>query len=192
MESPKAFLPFGPELMLPRVVRLLQQAVESVVVAAGPDQAVPPLPPQVHLVRDRRRGCGPLAGIEAGLRAIQRRAQAAFVTGCDLPLLEPAFVRRVVELAAGYGIAVPYIDGLYQPLAAVYHTDVLPHVESLLAAGQLRPSLLFDLVRTRKIEARELVDCDPHLRSLSNVNSPADYRKALQEAGFPPQGPQKQ
>ena len=44
MGKPKAWLPFGGELMLPRVVRILRTVVAPVVVVAAPDQDLPPLP----------------------------------------------------------------------------------------------------------------------------------------------------
>ena len=44
MGRPKAWLPFGRELMLPRVVRLLGEAVGPVAVVAAPGQDLPPLP----------------------------------------------------------------------------------------------------------------------------------------------------
>jgi len=52
MGRDKATLPFGPELMLQRVVRLLGEAVEEIVVVAAPSQELPPLPDSVHIVRD--------------------------------------------------------------------------------------------------------------------------------------------
>lgn len=188
MMSRKEFLPFGPERMLQRVVRLLGEAIRPVLVAAGATQEVPALPPEVEVVRDRHPDCGPLAGLEAALLAIQRPVEAVFMSACDVPFLKPAIVRRIVELAPARGISVPHLGGVDQPLAAVYHVEILPHVQSLLTSGQLCPLLLFDLVPTRRVEAKELVDCDPDLQSLCNVNSPGDYQRALAVAGFAPQG----
>jgi molybdopterin-guanine dinucleotide biosynthesis protein A len=101
-----------------------------------------------------------------------------------VPLLVPALVGRLVELSAGYQVAVPHVNGFDEPLAAVYRTSVLPQVESLLAAGRLRPAFLFERVRTRRVTAEELADVDPDLASLANVNTPADYRAALARAGL--------
>ena len=47
-----------------------------------------------RLWRDRLPDRGPLEGIAAGLRALGKRVEAAYVTGCDVPLLVPGFVRR--------------------------------------------------------------------------------------------------
>src|SRR6516162_8765549 len=75
MGRPKAWLPFGDELLLPRVVRLLRQAVDPVVVVAAPDQDVPPLPDGVAVVRDEAKGRGPLQGLAAGLAALRGQAE---------------------------------------------------------------------------------------------------------------------
>src|SRR5262245_64236372 len=87
MGSSKALLPFGPELMLQRVVRLLSQVVSPIVVVAAPGQEIPPLPADVILTRDEREGRGPLEGLLAGLTAIAPHADAAYATSCDVPLL---------------------------------------------------------------------------------------------------------
>ena len=41
-----------------------------------------------------------------------------------------------------------------------------------------------EAVRTRVVEAEELRAADPELRTLRNLNTPEDYRSALDEA-FP-------
>src|SRR5438132_3807114 len=66
----KATLPFGPELMLQRVVRLLGSVVQPIVVVAAPGQQLPPLADDVLLARDEHEARGPLEGLFAGLSAI--------------------------------------------------------------------------------------------------------------------------
>jgi hypothetical protein len=62
MGVPKLSLPFGPELMLQRVVRLLSTVVDPIIVVAAPGQELPPLDPSVAIIRDRREARGPLEG----------------------------------------------------------------------------------------------------------------------------------
>jgi molybdopterin-guanine dinucleotide biosynthesis protein A len=154
------------------------------VVCAAPGQTLPDLPSTVHAVRDRQENRGPLEGLAMGLAALSDRADGAFVTACDVPLLVPAFVRRMLHLAAGYDIAVPHVEGFDEPLAAIYRTSVLSHVERLLATDRLRPAYLFDTVRTRRVTVEELRDVDPDLDTLFNVNTPDDYHTALRRAGI--------
>src|SRR5687768_17865428 len=96
MGTLKAWLPFGDELMLPRVVRLVREAVETVVVVAAPGQDVPPLPADVRVVRDEIEGRGQLGGLAAGLAALEGEADALYWSSCDVPMLKPEFVRCVI------------------------------------------------------------------------------------------------
>ena len=55
MGIPKATLPFGEEVMLTRVLRLLGEVVDPLLVVAAPAQQLPPLGDEVLVVRDRGR-----------------------------------------------------------------------------------------------------------------------------------------
>jgi molybdopterin-guanine dinucleotide biosynthesis protein A len=184
MGVPKATLPFGSETMLQRVVRLLGTVVSPMVIVAAKEQVLPELPAGVIVTRDEREQRGPLEGLRAGLKALPSSIDAAYVTSCDVPLLEPAFVTRMIEVMSDHDIAVMEIDGFPHPLSAIYKRDVLPKVEALLEQDRLRPVFLFDAVRTRKVRPEEMVSADPELRTLRNLNTPEDYARALADAGF--------
>ena len=177
----KALLPFGPETMLQRVVRLLGTAVSPIGAVAARDQELPALPAAVIVARDEREARGPLEGLRAGLKALPESVGAAYVTSCDVPLLEPAFVEHLLALLGDHDIAVMEIDGFTHPLSAVYRRAVLPQVESLLAQDRLRPVFLFDAVRTRRVSPDEMRGADPDLRTLRNLNTREDYEAALRE-----------
>ena len=185
MGVPKATLPFGAETMLQRVVRLLGEVVSPISVVAAREQALPALPDTISVVRDEREAHGPLEGIRAGLSALPATIDAAYITSCDVPLLVPAFVARMAELMGDHDVAVMEIDGFPHPLSAIYRRKTLPHVESLLAGGRLRPVFLFDAVRTRRVAPEEMTVVDPELRTLRNLNTQEDYRAALADAGLP-------
>lgn len=181
MGRPKAWLPFGNQLMLPRVVRLLGEVVSPIVVVAAPGQDVPSLPPQIEIIRDPERERGPLQGLAAGLEALRGRADAAYVSSCDVPFLRPAFVRRLIELLDDFAICVPEVGDRRHPLAAVYRIEAAAVAERLLDANRLRPAFLFEEMPTRIVCPEELADVDPTFQSLRNVNEPAEYEAALQE-----------
>jgi molybdopterin-guanine dinucleotide biosynthesis protein A len=183
MGASKALLPFGPETMLQRVVRILAEVASPIVVVAAVDQPLPELPRQVIIARDEQEGRGPLEGLRAGLKALPTDVEVAYVTSCDVPLLEPAFVREMLNLANGFDIAVMEIDGFPHPLSAVYRRSVLTDVEDLLATNRLRPVFLFEQVKTRRVRPDEIT-ADPELRTLRNLNTRKDYEQALADAGF--------
>jgi molybdopterin-guanine dinucleotide biosynthesis protein A len=187
MGRDKATLPFGPELMLQRVVRLLGEtaAGDDLVVVAAPNQLLPAVPRDVLVVRDTREFRGPLEGLASGLRALVDRVDAVYATACDVPLLVPAFVDHMFQVLEDFDIAVPF-DGHHHPLAAVYRTTVLPQIQELLDADRLRPRFLFDEVRTREIPVDDLRAVDPQLSTLENLNYEENYLNALKSAGLAP------
>ena len=189
MGRPKAWLPFGDEVLLQRVVRILMECVTPVLVVAGPSQELPSLPPNVLLARDDEEYLGPLNGLATGLGALAGRADLAYLSSCDVPLLRPAFVRRVVAGLGDADVCVPEVGGFKHPLAAAYRCSVLPAVRAFLAADQLRPVYLFDAVPTRLLNEAAFRDVDPDLMSLRNVNTPKEYAAALRDAGYASDGP---
>ncbi len=188
MGEPKAWLPFGEELLLPRVARILSEAVEPMVIVAAQGQSLPACPGQPLIVCDEHPERGPLEGLRAGLKALAPLADAAYVTSVDAPLLVPAFVRHMIAQLGEADVVVPVEmhaeRPLYHPLAAVYRTRVLSMVEHLLAADQLRLTGLFDAIATKAVPVETLRAVDPTLDSLRNLNTPADYQAALVAAGL--------
>jgi molybdopterin-guanine dinucleotide biosynthesis protein A len=182
MGRPKAWLPFGDELMLPRVVRLLGEAVAPVVVVAASEQDVPPLPASVGIVHDLERGRGPLQGLAAGLQSLHGRADAAYVSSCDAPFLQPSFVRRLIDLLGDNTICVPEVGGFRHPLAALYRLEVAAVAVRLLSENRPRPAFLFDEVPTRIVQPEELLDVDPTFQTLRNLNTPDEYEAALRDS----------
>jgi len=180
MGRDKAALPFGNETMLERVVRIVSAVVDEVVIVAREGQAVPG--GFTDVVRDPAEGLGPLAGLAAGLAAM--RAERAFLTSCDVPLLRPEYVTRLLQLSQGRQAAVPRIDGYLMSTSAVYARSVLPVAERLVGERRLRPAFLVDAVDARVVTADELRDVDPDLASFRNCNEPEDYRAALRDAGL--------
>ena len=184
MGRPKATLPFGPELMVQRVVRLVREVVSPVVVVAAADQPLPSLAADILVARDERPERGPLEGLLAGLSRLAPLAEAAYVTSCDVPLLQPAFIRRMTELLGDQAIVVPKEERFHHPLAAVYRTNITDRITELLSADRLRPVFLFELTDTREVNVEELRMVDPDLQSLRNLNTPEEYFAALAAAGF--------
>jgi molybdopterin-guanine dinucleotide biosynthesis protein A len=186
MGTPKAALEWHGSTLLRRITGLVARGIDGpVVVVRAPGQELPALPATVEVVDDAREGRGPLQGLAAGLAALEGRAEVAYASSTDAPLLHPAFVRRIVgALDADLDVVLPRAGGFPHPLAAAYRTSLRPLVERLLAADRLRPAFLFDECRVLRLdEDALLVDAalaaaDPKLDSVLNLNEPADYEAA--------------
>ncbi|HEY1516329.1 MAG TPA: molybdenum cofactor guanylyltransferase [Solirubrobacteraceae bacterium] len=186
MGSPKAALDWHGSTLLRRVTGLAQRTVDGpVVVVRAPDQALPELHPSVELVSDAREGRGPLQGLAAGLAAIADRAEVAYVSSTDVPLLHPAFIRRVIDaFTTDVDVVLPEIHGFRQPLSAAYRTTLLAQLEELIAADKLKPAFLFERCRVRRLNDEAMLKdpilaaLDPDLASVRNLNEPSDYAEA--------------
>jgi molybdopterin-guanine dinucleotide biosynthesis protein A len=186
MGTPKAALEWHGSTLLRRITGIVARGVDGpVVVVRAPGQTLPALPESVEIVEDAREGRGPLEGLAAGLAALDGRADAAYASSTDAPLLHPAFVRRVLGALDGdVDVVLPRAGGFPHPLAAVYRTTLLPIVERLLAEDRLRPAFLFEECRVLRLgEEALLADptlaaADPALDSVLNLNEPADYEAA--------------
>lgn len=179
MGTSKALLPFGPETMLQRVVRLLREATSPIVVAAARGQDLPDLPDGIIVVRDDSDQRGPLEGLRAAWSAMPAGIDVAYVTSCDAPLLQPAFVKRMIALLGDFEIAAMEVDGFAHPLSGAYRRSTLPVVHAMLARDELRVTRLLDLSKTRHVRPEEVTDVDPHLLSLRNLNTREEYERAL-------------
>jgi molybdopterin-guanine dinucleotide biosynthesis protein A len=180
MGRPKAWLDFGPEKLLQRVVRLSSTVADPVVVVAAPGQDLPALPPAVRIVHDAVSGRGPLQGLLAGLNTLPDESTFAYVASTDAPFLNPAWIALLSQLIGDDDLAIPDVDDRYHPLAALYRVGAIrPVVERLLASDQLRLLDLVGAVKTRVVRAEELAAVDPGCRTLQNLNTAEDYRNAL-------------
>lgn len=184
MGRPKAWLPFGPEVLLQRVVRILHEVVSPVVVVAACNQSLPSLSDDVQIAHDEHEALGPLAGLAAGFAALRGDVEAAYVSSCDVPLLRPEFVRAVIESLGDHDLAIPRDGQYHHPLAAVYRLRLEQNVRDMIAANQLRPYFLVQQTRACEIDVADLRRVDPELDSLRNANTPDEYAAMLRAAGL--------
>jgi len=148
MGMDKALIVVDGETMLARQIRRLAARVERIIVSRGsgeggpaPSDALPPdaLPRgvRVDLVRDSRPGAaGPLAGVEAGLDALD--GDRALFVAVDTPVVDLALVERLEAEAGSRAGAVPLWHGRVQGTFAIYSRALLPLVREMLDRGDGR------------------------------------------------------
>lgn len=182
MGQPKALLSFAGQPLIVRVAERLLKITNDLIVVASPDQKLPEL--RARVVHDTHAYQGPVAGLAGGLGA--SRGTHAFVTSCDSPFLNLDLVRWMLDEAASWDVVIPRWEGRLNPLHAVYATSLANRYQTLLDAGRRRPVDLFDQVRVRTVTEEEIRRIDPEGRSFLNMNSPAEYKAALDMAADEP------
>ncbi|MGP4109607.1 NTP transferase domain-containing protein [Streptomyces sp. 4N509B] len=124
----------GGRTLLGRVLDACAEAGRVVVV--GPRRATDPATGRVpRWAREDPPGGGPVAGIAAGLRHVDRPLVA--VLAADLPFLTTQTLRRLSAVPPGAdGLLLRDAEGREQPLAAVYRTASLRRALAAVAAGE--------------------------------------------------------
>jgi molybdopterin-guanine dinucleotide biosynthesis protein A len=126
-------------------------------------------------IPDRVRGCGPLGGLHTAL--LESGGEATIVIACDMPYVSAPLLAHLSTLACDADAVVPYTDGGYHPLCAVYTRACLEPVARRLAAGRLKMTDMFDDLRVRAVTAEELRAFGDVHRLLANINTPADHQE---------------
>jgi molybdopterin-guanine dinucleotide biosynthesis protein A len=139
----KEWLEIGGRTLLARVVAAVAAGTSRTIVVTAPGRPLPPLAHAVEVVHDTAPNAGPLAALVDGLRAIGSTPAepVVFVASCDLPLLDAAVVRLLVERAAASGAdwIVPVIDEHPQVLASVVRRTLIGPITAWLESGRRDP-----------------------------------------------------
>lgn len=121
----KTVLEIAGKPLIRRVAERLLKATDGVVVNCRTDQreaisdALAGLEPEFAI--DETPDRGPVAGIEAGLAAVENEYAAVVAT--DVPFLDPNLITYLFERAAGHDAAVPRPSEWFEPLHSVFKVE---------------------------------------------------------------------
>ncbi|MDP8922994.1 MAG: molybdenum cofactor guanylyltransferase [Chloroflexota bacterium] len=171
----KALLEIGGRRTIDRVLGALDGLATDVVAVVNEDRLADVA--GIRRIADPEPHAGVLPALQAALSVA--REPLCLLVACDMPFLQPALLRRLVELAEGYDVVIPHVDGQPQPMHAVYRRDPCRGaIAESLARGQRRMIAFLDAVRVRTVPEDKVRSVDPDLRSFFNVNTPEDLERA--------------
>lgn len=113
-----------------------------------------------EVTHDAYPGCGPLAGIEAALRATH--APRNLCIAIDLLLLPPPLLHYLLQRAelTGAAATIPCAAGRPQPLCAVYRRELLPVLSAALAAGDFKVMRVIEAAALAIGQRIDRFDCE--------------------------------
>lgn len=178
---PKPLLPLGGRRIVDRLLEALRAVTDQVFIVANDGKAYAGLGVPVH--SDVLAAAGPLGGVHTAL-SVSRSSRTLVVAG-DMPFPNPPLLARLLRRAhPGVDVAVPRTRDGWQPLCACYRAPCLPVLERRIAAGTLKAGDALREMRRHELGAGELAPLDPHGTLFFNVNTPADYARALALAAY--------
>ncbi len=168
----------GGSNLLQRVVSQLSSFSHDIIIVTAREKSLSQFTgsPGSRIITDAYPGEGALVGLATGLAA--SNSHYNLVIACDMPFLNQALLRYMIELSAGFDLVVPRVGSMVEPLHAVYAKSCLAPIEGLLERGNLRVNALFGLVKVRYVETDEIDQFDPQHLSFFNINTRADLEKA--------------
>jgi len=178
----KALETINDRYLLQQVVSRLSFFDSNIIIVTAAKRLFPYLNgyPKIIMVTDTYPGKGPLGGIYTGL--VTSDSVYNLVVACDMPFLNQALLRYMIQLSANFDLVVPRWDEMVEPLHAIYSKGCLAPIESLLKQGIMNIAKLFTLVKVRYVEAGEIDRFDPKHLSFFNINTEADLKMARELA----------
>ena len=148
MGRDKATLELGGERLVDRAVRCLAACCDEVLVAPG--TARPLTVAGARTIADAS-GDGPLAGIVGALQHAQTPLLA--VIAVDMPQASAPVLQALSAAWQGEAAVLPVVDGVAQPLHAVYAVSWSDRFAALLAGGELSPRRAVEVLGGRRADA---------------------------------------
>ena len=172
MQTDKAALTYGERPQLAEAFDLVARHVSRAFISVRADQVDEPTRAGYPQIVDGARGRGPIAGIIA---AQSRYPDAAWlVVACDLPRLDDATLDDLIARRDAGRLATAFrsrVDGLPEPLCAIYETASCEAILAHVAAGRDCPR--------KFLMAHEVALLDPrHPSALDNANTPREAEAA--------------
>ena len=173
----------GKKSLLEQVVSRVDSLSREIIIVTAKERTFGPLSdhPKIKIVSDIFPGQGSLGGIYTGLK--KSSSFLNLVVAADMPFLNESLLRYMIEVSDGYDFTLPNVDGLYEPLHAVYSKNCIAPIETILGQGKKVIIELFNYVKVKFIGAEEIDRCDSKRLSYFNINNKEDLELARKIAG---------
>ena len=172
----KALVEMNGIRLIERVIGVMEPLFEHLIIVTNTPQDYAYL--KLPMVEDLIKGLGPLGGIFTGLQAMSD--EAGFFVACDMPFLNGALIRHMVDAMEDFDVVVPKVDWKVEALHAIYTKSCIPAIKELIDNREYQIIKLFDKVRVRYVSKEEIYVLDPELRSFFNINRPEELLNATE------------
>ncbi len=165
MGRDKSLIPIHGTPLIELIVQQLRPWFAEVIICADRKERFAHL--GCRVIRDETPGLGPLMGIVSGLKGA--RTELNFVLACDIPRIDPPFIRRMIQAASGFDILLPrHPDGRYEPLLGIYSKRIVPIAEAMIDRGIRKIDRIYPACRLGFLDFNEFA-------WLKNINTMEEY-----------------
>lgn len=177
----KAFLQIGGQTILSRLIAVLEKEFDEILIVTKNPSEYSSYTTKDNFIRtvsDLYGDRASLTGIHAGI--YHAKNHFCFIVPCDAPFIQRSLIRLLVDsIEPETDVVIPYYDGYYQPLCAIYSKSCLPAVEELLKKSDYRIFNFFNKINLKRVGKDKLEQADPQMLSFVNVNTPEAFEESL-------------
>jgi molybdopterin-guanine dinucleotide biosynthesis protein A len=123
---------------------------------------------EAKIIPDIIPGLGPIGGIYTAVESLD--AERTFIFPCDMPYLNRGFIEYMTEIPGIYDIIVPLINGMYQPLHAIYSKRCISNIKKNIEHEDYRMSGFYEGLNIRTVNEEEIGCYDDPFRMFKNIN----------------------
>ena len=163
------------EFISVRLYRLLSSIFEDSCLIASTPKKIPV--PGADIYYDINPGLGPLGGV---LTALTNSSHPfTFILPCDLPFVNIHLIKHLWSARYTADVIIPTYRDRMEPLAAFYHKNCIPKIESALENGKRKMDSFWSGLSIQKIDLTTDFTYAEINRMFLNINSKTDLNKAL-------------
>lgn len=168
----------GNTSLLERVISRIDAISKDIIIVTAKERTFPKIDrhPKVRIASDIFPGLGSLGGIYTGL--VKSGSLYNLVVAADMPFLNEALLRYMVEVSDGFDFVLPRFDEMYEPLHAVYSRNCIAPIEFMFQQGKKAIIDIFEYVKVKFLEPDEIDRFDPRHLSFFNINTREDLELA--------------
>jgi molybdopterin-guanine dinucleotide biosynthesis protein A len=173
----------GNTSLLEQVISHIDSISKDIIIVTAKERTFAQLAnhPKVKIVTDIFPGQGSLGGIYTGLT--KSESFYNLVVAADMPFLNESLLRYMIKVADGYDFILPHVNSWYEPLHAIYSKNCISPIKTILDQGKKVIVELFNYVKVRYVEAKEIDQFDPKHLSFFNINTREDLERAKKITG---------
>ncbi len=168
----------GNTSLLEQVISRIESLSKEIIIVTAKERTFTQLEslPRVKIVTDIFPGQGSLGGIYTGL--VKSDSFYNLVVAADMPFVNVSLLRYMMGISEGFDFILPRVNGLFEPLHAIYSKNCIAPIESILNQGKKVIIELFNYVGIKYVEADEVERFDPQHLSFFNINTKEELARA--------------
>jgi len=168
----------GNTSLLEQVISCIDPLSNNIIIVTVKERTFPQLAnrPRIKIVSDILPGQGSLGGIYTGL--VNSDSFYNLVCAADMPFVNVTLLKYLIGMSEGYDFVLPRVNGLLEPLHAIYSKNCIAPIESILKEGKKVIIELIKHVKVRYIETEEVDKIDPEHLSFFNINTKEELELA--------------